>query len=132
MATLKYITWEFYNSFSPKASITIDKFNALAPEAEARIDVFTHGRAEGATGYKQDAVKHAVCGLINAIDEVTAAAEATRGGTLASVTNDGYTETYASFAGRYSANAGSGTFSDDTLYNVAFHWLSGTGLMSAL
>lgn len=118
----RYVEYDYYDSLYP-AKLTGDQFDVYLPSAEAYIDLITHNRAESATGYKAERVKQAVCAVLWEM----AAQDAVRGAygaRLASVSNDGYTETYGA--------AGSAQNEYDALRSVAMRWLSGTGLMSYL
>ena len=118
----RYATYEQYDALYP-AKLTEDQFESYLPSAEAYIDLITHDRAMSATGYKAERVKKAVCAVIGEMAAQNAGRGAD-GARLASVSNDGYTETYGA--------AGSAQNENDMLRSVAMHWLSGTGLMSCL
>ena len=118
----RYIEYDYYDSLCPM-KLTEDQFDMYLPSAEAYIDLITHNRAEGATSYKAERVKQAVCAVLGEMAAQNAGRGA-EGARLASVSNDGYTETYGA--------AGSAQNENDMLRSVAMHWLSGTGLMSCL
>ena len=118
----KYVEYYDYDTLYPM-KLTEEQFDMYLPSAEAYIDLITHNRAESATGYKAERVKQAVCAVLGEM----AAQDAVRGACgarLASVSNDGYTETYGA--------AGSAQNEYDALRSVAMRWLSGTGLVSML
>lgn len=119
----KYATYSDYAAFFP-ARATESIFDMYSPSAEAYIDVLTHNRAEQAEGYKRERVKQAACALINEMCALDGARGAS-GARVASVSNDGYSESYTS--GSASADGETAT-----LRQVAMRWLSGTGLVSAL
>ena len=87
------------------------------------MDVITANRAQNATGYKAERVKMAICAVINEMAAQNAA-RSEGGARIASVSNDGYTETYGSLAGASNE--------ESALLSAAFRYLSGTGLVSAL
>ncbi len=118
----KYVEYADYDALYPNR-LTEDRFWACLPSAEAYIDLITHNRAADAVGYKAERVKQAVCAVIGEM----AAQEAARGANgarLASVSNDGYSETYGAAGGAQGEN--------EMLRGVALRWLSGTGLVSFL
>ena len=120
----RYVEYDDYAALYPE-KLTADQFYSYLPSAEAYIDLITHHRAEGATGYKAERVKQAVCAVIG---EMAAqdAAKSESGARLQSVTNDGYTEYYGSTSG------GAAATEADAIRRTARQWLSGTGLVSAI
>lgn len=116
---MSYVTWEYYSThFSAVQDET--EFDRLAHTASQKIDVLTARRAASAEGYKADAVRECACHLIDYLHGIAGTAQ---GQGIASVSNDGYTESYqAQTAGQ----------AEDNLRDTAFAWLSGTGLMGAL
>ncbi len=101
--------------------LTEDQFENWLPSAAAYIDVITHNRAAAAEGYKAERVKRAVCAVIREMAAQDAAKNA-QGVRISSVSNDGYTESYAG-----------GTQSDgECIRSAAMRYLSGTGLVSFL
>jgi hypothetical protein len=99
-----------------------EQFSMYVPSAKAYIDVITHNRAGKAAGYKADRVKMAVCAVVCEMAALDAA-KGTDGARLTSVSNDGYSESYASM--------GADT-ETDALRSAAMRYLSGTGLVSFL
>lgn len=121
----KYAEYRDYIALFPLTADSEDVFEAYSPSAEAYIDVLTHNRAQDAEGYKRERVKQAVCALVKEMHAIDSA-KGTGGARVTSVTNDGYSESYA---GTASAGADIET---NTLRQTAMRWLSGTGLVSAL
>lgn len=118
----RYATYDDCDALSP-GKLTEDQFDTYLPSAEAYINVITHHRAETASGYKAERVKHAVIAVIAEMAAQDAAKNAD-GVRLTSVSNDGYSESYG---------AAGNTASDGAqLRSAAFRWLSGTGLVSLL
>ena len=113
-----YIDWEYYSSHFPK--LTEEEFDAALAGAEAKLEVLTHFRAQTATGYKLEQVKAAVANLINAMADQNSVGA---GSGVASVSNDGYSESYSNVTKEQA---------DAELRSVCFQWLSGTGLMGCL
>lgn len=113
-----YIDWEYYNSHFPK--VTEEEFNILLPKAEMKAEIYTHYRCKDTVGYKLEQVKAAIANLINALAEQ---ADTGAGTGVASVSNDGYSESYTNVTKEQAENE---------LKNVCFDWLSGTGLMGCM
>lgn len=116
------ISFDDYEELFPDR-ISEDAFDALLPSASAYVDVITANRAKSAAGYKAERVKLAVFAVINEMASQSAA-RSEGGARIASVSNDGYTESY----GAYSSAANE----EAALRSAAFRYLSGTGLVSAL
>lgn len=116
------ISFSDYEKFFPER-IAEDTFDSLMPSASAFVDAITANRAQHAAGYKAERVTLAICAVIN---EMVAqnAARSEGGARIASVSNDGYTETYGNLAGASNE--------ESALRSAAFRYLSGTGLVSAL
>lgn len=115
---MAYIEWEWYNGHFPKLSE--EGFRSKLPRAEMTIDTLTHGRSRTAEGYKLEAVMACTANVINAL----AAQEETGAGTgVSSVSNDGYSESYANATAEQA---------DADIRSVCLKWLSGTGLTGAL
>lgn len=115
---MPYIDWEYYNSHFPKVSE--EKFKELLLAAETKMEIYTHYRCLNIDGYKLEQVKAAVANMINTIADQEKLKE--REG-INSVSNDGYSESYAQTTGEQR---------EEALKNVCFDWLSGTGLMGCL
>lgn len=114
-----YATWDYYSKYY--GTVTDEtEFNRLANRASRKLDSLTAQRASKAIGYKADALQEAVC---NMVEYIQSAEAASLGKGLNSVTNDGYTESYA---------ATTPEMVEDSLRSIAFQWLSGTGLMGAV
>ena len=96
------------------------EFDMLNYRASMMIDVLTGQRAAFATGYKQARLDDCACTLINLMhaNDSTSAGQG-----IASVSNDGYSESY---------QAVTPEDLQENLRQAAFNVLSGTGLMSAL
>ncbi len=114
-----YATWDYYSAHY--GGVTEKKeFDRLAFLASRRLDILTARRAQKATGYKAEALQDAVC---NMVDYMQAAESSALGKGISSVSNDGYTESYAATTpGQI----------EDALKSIAFQWLSGTGLMGGI
>lgn len=116
------ISFDDYEKFFP-GCITKGTFDSLMPSASAFVDAVTANRARNAVGYKAERVALAICAVINEMAAQNAA-RSESGARIASVSNDGYTETYGSLAGASNE--------ETALRSAAFRYLSGTGLVSAL
>ena len=90
------------------------EFSSRARAASALIDAWTGGRAEGSLPRLRDALARACCAAADALAAQTASR-------LVSVTNDGYTETYAA-SGRDPSRA---------VFDAAAVYLVNTGLLSS-
>lgn len=114
------VTYAYYSA----AFRTVDEaeFTRLLPQAVRKLDVLTHRRArplqEG--DYRLDQMRDAICNLINYLHTQE---ETGQGRGVTSISNDGYTESYA---------AASPEVAETNLRSVCACWLSGTGLMGAL
>lgn len=116
---MSYIDGEYYDSLFPD-KLDEDEFLRLLPQAELKIEVLTHMRCQGVSGYKLERVKAAVANLVTAMHEQEQARD--RKG-IASVSNDGYSETYLNVTTEQE---------DAELEKICRKWLSGTGLMGCL
>ena len=127
---MPYISWEHYSSlYSEVTEADFDKLNA---KASAKLDIFTHMRArnfeaayneETATGFQKQVhmqIQNTVCELINAIQIQETSGMGTG---IASVSNDGYSESY---------RLTTATEKEMQLLGIARNGLSGTGLAGAL
>ena len=96
-----YIDWEYYSSlYDTVSEEDFDKFNM---KACAKLDVYTHMRARNfmaiydadiATTFQKQTytqIRNTVCELINIVSVQDATG---MGSGIASVSNDGYSETY--------------------------------------
>lgn len=101
--------------------LTEQQFGSYLPSAAAYIDVITHNRAADAAGYKAQRVKWAVCAVVREMAAQDAVKNA-QGVRLSSVSNDGYTESYAA----------DGRSDGERIRSAAMQYLSGTGLVSFL
>lgn len=116
------ITFDDYDAlFSER--LTEDDFDRLLPSGIAFVDAITANRARMAAGYKAERVKNAVCAVITEMAAQNAARGA-GGARVNTVSNDGYSESYGS--------ANSAENEEKALRSIAFRYLSGTGLVSAL
>ncbi|MFR4352446.1 MAG: hypothetical protein ACLT3H_12390 [Roseburia sp.] len=115
---MPYIDWEYYNSHFKK--VEQDEFETLLPQAEAKVEIYTHFRCKTATGYKMGQVQAAVANLVNAMADHNSTGA---GSGVASVSNDGYSESYTNVTKEQA---------DKELRGVCAQWLSGTGLMGCL
>lgn len=96
-----YITWEYYSSLYDTVPET--DFDRLNAKACAKLDVYTHMRVRNfMAGYDADAaspfqelvhtqIQNTVCEIINLVSVQDAAG---MGSGIASVSNDGYSESY--------------------------------------
>ena len=116
------VAYADYTYYSAHFGVLTDEeeFNRLADNASRKLDVLTGRRAATATGYKAQALKDAVC---NMVDYLHAVEQSGQGSGVSSVSNDGYSETYADSTPEAV---------EKSLRGIAFQWLSGTGLMGAL
>lgn len=125
-----YITWEYYSSLYDTVPET--DFDKLNTKACAKLDVYTHMRARNfMAGYDADIatpfqeqtytqIRNIVCELINLVSIQDAAG---MGSGIASVSNDGYSETY-----KITTQAEK----DAEVIALIQQGLSGTGLAGAL
>lgn len=125
-----YITWEYYSSLYDTVPET--DFDRLNTKACAKLDVYTHMRARNfMAGYDADAaspfqeqvhtqIQNIVCEIINLVSVQDAAG---MGSGIASVSNDGYSETY-----KITTQAEK----DAEVIALIRQGLSGTGLAGAL
>lgn len=115
------VTWEYYNSLYNKA--TQDKFVSLVVLAEKYVaSVVGHHKwskvHESAFYYAQ--LKDCVCKVVDKLVDLDSGGA---GKGLASVSNDGYSETYVV---RTPSEA------EDEIRRCITRWLSGTGLVGAI
>ena len=113
-----YATWEYYTDRHNAVQEELE-FDRLSAVAARKIDIFTGQRAARAAGYKAEAVRECECQLVDYLHTAEATAQ---GQGIASVSNDGYSESY---------QASTPELLEANLRAVAFAWLSGTGLMGA-
>lgn len=127
---MHYITWEYYSSLY--SEVPEDDFDRLRTKASARLDVHTHMRAKNfeiafdtktATNFQKQVhtqIQNTVCELMNALY----AQETSGMGTgIASVSNDGYSESY---------KITTAAEKEAQLLTIIRNGLSGTGLAGAL
>ena len=127
---MTYITWEYYSSLY--SEVSEETFGKLARRAEMKLDAITHMRAkrfeaeyqeDTATDFQKlvhEQIKNTVCELVNAI----AVQDNSGMGTgIASVSNDGYSESY---------KITTAAEKEVQLYGIIRSGLSGTGLAGAL
>lgn len=127
---MSYIDWEYYNSLY--SEVSEDEFDKLNVKAAAKLDMYTRMRAkrfedtyneESSTDFHKLVhiqIKNTVCELINAIH----VQESTGMGTgIASVSNDGYSESY---------KVTTAAEKETQLLSIVRTGLSGTGLAGAL
>jgi hypothetical protein len=114
------VNWEYYNSFF--SIVNEDEFNTLAPLAEKQVKVVigTHRwNTIVPEAFYYEQLKDCICMTINKLAEFNKSG-AGRG--IASVQNDGYSETYVIQT--------SSQFTNEMQSNIT-RWLSGTGLVGA-
>ena len=125
-----YITWEYYSSLYDTVPET--DFDKLNTKACAKLDVYTHMRARNfmaaydadmATPFQEQVyaqIQNTVCELINLVSIQDAAG---MGSGIASVSNDGYSESY---------KVATQAEKDAEVIALIQQGLSGTGLAGAL
>ena len=127
---MSYVSWEFYSCLYTEVSE--EDFDRLAARASAKLDVYTHMRAknfeaayceESAADFHKQVhkqIQNTVCELINAIhaQEISG-----MGIGIASVSNDGYSESY---------KITTAAEKEAQLLTIVRAGLSGTGLAGAL
>lgn len=115
------VSWEYYNSLHSVATTQAEftKYEALA-EKEVR-QVIGKIRFDGITSdtFGYDVLKDCIC---NVIDKLIQDEASGRGQGITSVSNDGYSESYA--------NGTSADLLNDMSSSIKA-WLSGTGLVGA-
>lgn len=115
-----YTTYSYYSSHFNV--LTEDQYSEVVQQATDLVDLFTRGRAENVAqeSYKYKHIQQCECALCNKLHEQS---ESSVGAGVTSVSNDGYSESYAI-----------ATESDKQaeLKATALNWLSGTGLMGVL
>lgn len=115
-----FVSWEYYNSLY--SDIKQSEFAAKEKEAEAEIrSVIGYVKWQEITPltYGIDALKECICKLMHEREALTKSGQ---GKGLASVTNDGYSETFA-IKTREEINK--------EMASLIKIWLSGTGLIGA-
>lgn len=127
---MSYVTWEYYSSLYTE--IPEEDFDRLCAKASAKLDVHTHMRAknfeiafdaETATDFQKQVhtqIQNTVCELMNTIQVQETAGMGTG---IASVSNDGYSESY---------KITTAAERDAQLVAIIRGGLSGTGLAGAL
>lgn len=115
-----YVDFNYYEAFSGR--VPEDVFLQYQPSAEQRLDVLTHRRAIDlpADDWRMEQVKSAVCSMI---DYLAVSEELGQGIGVQSVSNAGYSETYADATPEAVENS---------MHRICIRWLSGTGLAGAL
>lgn len=111
---MKYLVdWEFYSSLFPNSEITPEEFHDLIPEAQAKLETWTsHRITSEMIDFKVNQIKQTLCFMVNAMHK------APRVIGVESVSNDGYSEKYAT-----------NSAIENEIKAIAFDGLSGTGLM---
>lgn len=107
------VTYDEYTALGGKLAEPI--FLLYATRAAMYIESITARRSANALGWKLERVKAATASVIDAM-----AALSDGGAVVTSVSNDGYSESYAV------------KDADTSLRSAAMHYLSGTGLVGAL
>lgn len=127
---MQYVTWDYYSSLY--SEVPEDDFDKMCEKASARLDVFTHMRArnfetafeaENATAFQAQVhaqIQNTVCELINALYVQETSGMGTG---VASVSNDGYSESYKITTAEEK---------EEQLRTIVIRGLSGTGLAGAL
>lgn len=114
-----YASWEVYSTYYGEITDQ-STFDRLNHRVSRLVDTFTGNRAKTATGEKAERVSDCVCELI---DIMAGLDKSGAGRGIASVSNDGYSETYT---------ASEPADVVKILRRAAYESLSGTGLMGAL
>lgn len=127
---MPYITWEYYSSLY--SEVPEEYFEKMCAKASAKLDVHTHMRAknfetafdvEASTDFQKQVhtqIQNTVCELINALYTQETSGMGTG---VASVSNDGYSESY---------KITTAAEMDIQLLTIIREGLSGTGLAGAL
>lgn len=111
-----YAEYTYYKS-DYGGTLTVADFSRHSKLATAHIDKITNQRAKTATGSDLEAVKMAMCAVVDELDKQE------RGGIVTSESNDGISRSYA---------VGSVIKSSaQRIYDVAAVYLSGTNLLYA-
>jgi len=128
---MNYITWEYYSSLYSEIAEE-NEFNRLCTKAEMKIDALTHMRVTRfmkdfrktyATDFQKQVyaqIQNTVCELINALYVQETSGMGTG---IASVSNDGYSESY---------KITTAAEKEAQLLGIVRSGLSGTGLAGAL
>lgn len=114
------VTWEYYSSLSNK--VTEEEFPALEKKAELIVrDLIGYMRwiTINEETFAYVALQDCICNLIDKLHENEISGV---GSGVTSVSNDGYSETYA---------VGTKEEAEAELQRLAKIWLSGTGLVGA-
>lgn len=114
-----YATWQVYKDYYGTVK-TEEEFNKLNYRVSLLLDTFTGQRAASVTGVKAARLNDAACRLIDLVKLQESSAAGTG---VTSVSNDGYSESYA---------AATPEAVMEMYRQTAFAALSGTGLMGAL
>lgn len=127
---MPYVSWEYYSSLY--FEISEDDFDRLCAKASAKLDVHTHMRAKNfviafnadeATDFQKQVytqIQNTVCELMNTL---YAQETSGMGNGIASVSNDGYSESY---------KITTAAEKEAQLLAITRQGLSGTGLAGAL
>lgn len=91
-----YADFAFYSK-TFYGNLDENEFNRLSIRARYEIDRITTGRASGAKGADLEAVKYALCAVVDELYTIE------QGGDIASESNDGISRSYASGAARSKA-----------------------------
>jgi hypothetical protein len=105
----------YYNDYG--GTLTEAAFSRLSVLANAHINKITHNRAKTATGAELEAVKMAMCAVVDELDKQE------RGGIITSESNDGISRSYAVSSVVRSAS--------QRIYDAAEVYLCGTNLLFA-
>lgn len=128
---MNYITWEYYSSLYCEVTDETE-FDRLCTKAEMKIDALTHMRVMRfmkdykktyATDFQKQVytqIQNTVCELINAMYVMETSGMGTG---IASVSNDGYSESY---------KITTAAEKETQLLGIVRSGLSGTGLAGAL
>lgn len=116
------LDYTYYNQNFPK--LTVEEFNKLLPAATKWLSAATHRRAdvevlkasEDYAEWKLNQVNDCLCNIINKMSDIS-----DESGSLKSVSNDGYSESYLM-----------NSEISSELLSEARKWLSGTGLTGVL
>lgn len=119
------IDWEDYHSRFANSDLTEEKFNGLTYSACSRVQrlcrpYVLNAVLDNTDDYRNNRLKDAVCAVINEMHEHN---KVGAGSGVTSVSNDGYSESYA---------LSKKSDAEQELNKVAKEQLYGTGLMGAL
>lgn len=109
-----YVDYDYYNEVYKGKSIDKENFDYYSQRASAYLDSITQNKISKLLQSNiENNIKNACCAVIEVI------AQSDNGGEVASVSNDGYSETYITSGRTYTQK----------MYDAACLFLNGTGLL---